>query len=86
MRTALFWVITQQVVVVVVVVVVAVAAAVVVTAVVMMVIAVVGVSYRRFGTTYRSHMQDWLSRNFGKKNFHYLLRHNPEGRSSQTLI
>jgi len=59
MRTAFFWVITQRVVVVIVV-----AAEVVVMVVV---VVVVEISYRRFGTTYRSHMQGWLSRNFGKK-------------------
>jgi len=55
------------VVAVVVIVVVVEAAVVVVVVVALVVIIVVVVSYRRFGTTYRSHLQRLLSRNFGKK-------------------
>jgi len=53
---------------------------------------IVVITYRRFGTTYRSHLQemthevriDRLSINVGK-NYHYSLRNSPEERSSDLL-
>ena len=68
-RSAFFWVITQRVVL---------------------------ISYRRFGTAYRSHSRGsriqklfWMRPSgypeTSVRNYHYLLRKNPEERSSQLL-
>jgi hypothetical protein len=55
---------------------------------------VVVICYRRFVTTYRSHLQgprnqkmapERLFRNVGKRNYHFLLRNNPEERRSHLL-